>query len=174
MEAVWDVPPPKNTTELKPFLGLVNYYGKFIPNLSTILAPLLILLWRAGQKKASEACKEALASADVLVHYAPSRPLILACDASPYGVGAVLLQQMEDGLEHPVAYASRSLAQAERSYSQLDREGLAVVFGVKKFHMYLYGRDSLITTDHKPLLGLFKEDKPTPVLASSRIQRWSL
>ena len=99
---------------------------------------------------------------------------MLACDASPYGVGAVLLQQMEDRLEHPVAYASSSLSQAERNYSQLDREGLAVVLGVKKFHIYLYGRDFLITTDHKPLLGLFKEDKPTPVLASSRIQWWSL
>ena len=80
------------------------------------------------------------------------------------GTGAVLSQQMEDGLEHPVTYASRSLSKAERNYFQLDCEGLAVVFGVKKFHMYLYGRDFLITADHKPLLGLFKEENPHPLL----------
>lgn len=181
VQAIVDAPPPKNTTELKSFLGLLNYCGKFIPNLASLLAALHILLrnnhrwsWNKEQQDAFEACKIALTSASVLVHYDPEKPMELSCDASPYGVGAVLSQIMDDGFEHPVAFASRSLHPAECNYSQLDREGLAVVFGVKKFHYYLYGRDFSITTDHKPLLGLFKENKATPALASSRIQRWSL
>lgn len=76
----------------------------------------------------------------MLVHYDPDKPLVLTCDASPYGIGAVLSHTIEDGTDRPVAYASRTLTTAEKKYSQLEREGLAVVFGTKKFYNYLYGR----------------------------------
>ena len=108
------------------------------------------------------------------MHYDPSRELVLACDASPYGVGAVLSHKYPDEKDRPIAFASRSLAAAERNYSQLEKEGLAIAFGVKKFHQYLFGRHFTITLDHKLLQHLFKETSPTPPLASARIQRWAL
>ena len=141
VQAVNDAPNPRNTTELKSYLGLLTYYSKFIPNMSTTLAPVNRLLckdvewkWTEVEQKAFEDSKKSLTSSSLLVHFDPSLKLILACDASAYGVGAVLAHRMPDGSEKPIGYASRSLSRAERNYSQLEREGLACVFGVKRFH----------------------------------------
>ena len=181
VKAIKEVPSPKNVTELRAFLGIINYYGKFLPNLSTQLAPLHVLLqkkqrwyWSTTQEMAFQAAKNTLQANSLLVHYDGLKPLILACDASPYGVGAVLSHIMPDGAERPVAYASRTLTPAEKNYSQLEKEGLAVVYGVKKFHNYLWGRHFSIESDHQPLLHLFGESREIPPLASSRIQRWAL
>jgi len=153
---------------------LVNYYGKFLPDLSTILAPLYKLLrkeaqwtWGKEQEGAFKSVKALLTSDRVLAHYDPTRELNLACDASPYGMGVVLSQRDAEGCEQPVAYASRTLAPAERNYSQLEKEGLAIISGVKRFHSYLFGQNFVILSDHKPLRYLFKEDKSTPVMASA-------
>ena len=181
IRAVTEAPAPRNVSQLRSFLGLVNYYAKFLPQLSSTLAPLYRLLqkkcswtWGAEQQKAFQEAKSQLTSSRLLVHYDPERELILSCDASPYGVGAVLSHRMDDGSEQPVAFASRSLAPAEKKYSQLDKEALSIIFGVKKFHDYLYGRHFAIQSDHKPLEHLFSASRSVPTMASARIQRWAL
>jgi hypothetical protein len=112
--------------------------------------------WEKRQSQAFEDAKNLLKSSSLLVHYDPLKKLVLSYDAS--STGSVLSHDMGDGNEKPIAYASRTLGPAEKNYSQLEKEGLAIIFGVKKFHQYLYGQKFKILTDHKPLLGLFKPD----------------
>ena len=159
MEAIMEASSPTNVTELKSYLGLLNYYGKFLPNLATILHPLHDLLQKDRPWKWTEACesafvksKQRLKDSSLLVHYDLKKPLRLACDASPYGAGAVISHVMEDGTEKPIAFASRTLTSSERNYSQIEKEALSIVFGVKKFHSYLYGRKFTLITDHQPLV----------------------
>ncbi len=150
MQAIQEAPTLQSVSELKAYLGLLNYYHKFLPSLSTVLAPLHRLLkketkwtWGHEQEEALVKSKKLLQSSALLVHYDPTKPLILACDASPYGVGAVLSHRMEDGTDRPIGFVSRTLNAAEKNYSQLDKEGLTVIFGVKKFHTYSgYGKYS--------------------------------
>ena len=125
MRAVADAPEPRRVAELRLFLGLVNYYGKFLPNLATAAAPLYDLLrknaawtWGQTQKAAFQSVKKLLQSSNLLVHFDPEKQFILACDASPYGLGAVLSHRMEDGSDRPIAFASRTLEVAARKYSQ--------------------------------------------------------
>ncbi len=115
--------------------------------------------------------KSKLASAEVLAHYDPTLPVKLDCDASAYGVGAVLFHQYRDGSERPIAYASCILSTAE---VKIEKEGLALIFGVKKFHKYLYGRRFTLVTDHKPLLAILGSKKSLPTLAAARLQMWAI
>ena len=99
---------------------------------------------------------------------------MLSCDASQYGIGAVLSHVMDNEQDRPIAYVSRTLSSAEKHYSQLEKEALAIVFAVKKFHNFIYGQTFLIESDHRPLMFLFGDKRGIPPLASSRIQRWAL
>ena len=116
VRGIVDAPEPHNVSELRSFLGLVNYYGKFLPQLSTLLAPLNELLrkekkwkWGVEQAKAFQAAKTQLASPCLLVHFNPDMEIVLACEASPYGVGAVLSHRLPDGTEKPIALITGDL-----------------------------------------------------------------
>ena len=147
VRVITGAPAPEYVSQLRAFLGLINYYRKFLPQLSNTPAPLYRLLekqtkwsWGTPQEDAFRAAKQRLTSSCLLVHYDPDKPLVLACDASPYGLRAVLSHCMPDGSDKPIAFASRSLSIAEKKYAQPDKEGLAIVFGVRKFHYFLLGR----------------------------------
>lgn len=181
VEAITKAPVPKNVQELRSFLGLLNYYGKFIPNLSRILQPLNQLLkdkqkwsWTKECTDAFQQAKAQLASAKVLTHYDPTLPITLAADASAYGIGAVISHTYQDGTERPIAFTSRTLTPSERNYAQLEKEALSLIFGIKKFHQYLYGRYFTLVTDHKPLTAILGPKKGIPSLAAARLQRWAL
>ena len=180
VDAIKQAPQPVNVEQLRAFIGLVNFYGKFIPNISLHLQPLYALLqkdahwnWNANCTAEFTNCKAALTSTELLVHYDVKRPIRLSCDACTYGLGAVL-SHVIDGQERPVAYASRLLTKAEKNYAQIDKEALAIVFGVKRFHKYLYGRRFTLVTDHKPLTSLLSPTAAVPPIAAARLQRWSL
>ena len=177
VQAVVEAPSPSNVTELRSFIGMLQYYGKFLPNLSTLLHPLNNLLregvlwsWQPECQQAFESAKELLQSAKVLAHYVVNLPIKLACDASSYGIGAV----MPGGEERPVAFASRTLSASERNYAQLEKEALSILYGVNKFHQYLFGRKFTLETDHKPLLTILGPKSAVPTLAAARLQRWAL
>ena len=181
VDAIQEAPVPRNTQQLRSFLGLLHYYGKFIPNLSRLLHPLNRLLQASTEWKWDEECdkafkeaKEKLVSAPILAHYDPSKKLKLAADASAYGIGAVLSHVFANGCERPIAYASRTLSKAEQRYAQIDKEALGLIFGVRHFHQYLYGRKFVLVTDHKPLLSIFGPKYAIPPLAAARLQRWAV
>ena len=143
VEAISRAPTPKNVGELRSFLGMVNYYGKFIPGK---LHPLYSLLkndskwnWSAQCDQVFDEIKSLLVQAPVLVHYNPKLPLRLAGDASNYGIGAVLSHVDSNGQEHPIAYTSRTLSASEKNYSQIEKEALSLIVGIREFHKYIYG-----------------------------------
>ena len=159
VRAIVHMTSPSNIEELRRFLGMVNYLGKFLPNAATVLKPLQNLLkkdvtwnWSSTQQESFENIKLLLTSAPVLSFYDPQKSLTVENDASEYGIGSAMYQ---DG--KPIAFASRSLNQAERNYAQIEKEMLAVLFGLEKFHYYTFGRHVNVITDHKPLEAIVKK-----------------
>ncbi|GFW57819.1 retrovirus-related Pol polyprotein from transposon 412 [Trichonephila clavipes] len=182
ISAVVNAPVPRNVHEVKSFLGLVNFYGKFCENLATIANPLNNLtkkknvrfLWSKDCQVAFEQIKKEICSPKILVHYDPSLPLTLASDASPVGIGCVLSHVYPDGSERPIAFASRTLSGSEKKYSQIDKEALSIVWAVRKFYLYLKGRRFTLITDHKPLIAIFGSKRGLPVLAATRLLHYAL
>ncbi len=164
---------PESKDDLQRLLGMINYLAKFCQNLSVITSPLRDLLkrdvewtWDQSHMQIFETIKKTIADVPVLRLFNPSEPVMLSVDASPYGVGAVLLQAGQ-----PIEFASRTLTETQRRYAQIEKELLAVQFGLQHFHHYVYGQRVQVETDHKPLLGLV--DKPIG-LCTPRIQRMRL
>jgi len=181
IKAITNVKVPNSVSELRSFLGLVNFYGKFVPDLSTIAKPLYDLLkndvifkWKRIHCESFSKLKCELSSNRFLVHYRANLPLRLSCDASSVGLGVVLSHVFPNGSEHPIAYASRSLQKSELNYSQIDKEALSIIYGVKHFHYYLYGRSFTLITDHKPLLSIFGEKSKLPTMVAARLQRYAI
>ncbi|RXN16546.1 putative protein K02A2.6-like protein [Labeo rohita] len=181
VRAILEAPTPQNTSQLQSFIGFLNYYGRFINGLATLLRPLHQLLcsnqsweWTQQCETTFQEAKKALVKSGVLTHFNPNLPLQLACDASPYGVGAVISHIMPSGEERPIAFASRTLNKSESKYAQIEREALGIIFGVRKFHQYLYGRPFILLTDHRPLTTILGPHTGIPSLAASRMQRWAL
>ena len=181
VKAIKEAEAPKCLTELRSFIGIVNYYSRFQPNLAHKMAPLYELLkksvpwkWTEHQQSAFDSIKTELSADVLLAHYNPEAELILTCDASPFGIGAVLQQRTQNGDVRPIAFVSRTLSKPEKNYAQIEREGLSIVFGAEKFRHYLLGRRFTLETDHKPLLTLFGEHRGIPQMASARIKRWSM
>lgn len=183
VKAILEAKRPENQSELKSFLGMVNYYRVFVRDASTILAPLHCLLkknckwqWSQEHEEAFNKIKCELASENTLAHFNADARIILTVDASPKGLSAILSQIEKNQVERPVAYVSRSLNSAEKQYSQIQKEATAIIFGVRKFHQYLYGRAEpfVLRTDHKPLLSIFRPGKGIPEVSANRLQRYAL
>ena len=171
-------PAPNNLAELISFLGAVNYYRRYLPNLAAVIEPLDKLRsttwkWTETEDKAFKKLKDMLCSDAVLTLYDPSKKLKLDTDASAKGLGAVLSHVDENG-ERPIEYISRTLSKAEKNYSQIDREALAIIWAVTRFHVYLWGNHFQLVTDHKPLTFIFDPKKKLPEMSSARITRYGL
>ena len=198
VEKVRNYPRPENISQLRGFLGLASYYRKFIEDFSKKVKPLTKLLegtkknakkakwekeklkgitdneflekWGEEQEKSFELMKEVLTNTPILIHPDFRKDFVLSTDASGYALGAILEQEGNDGKMHPVGYASKTLTKPEQKYSTTELECYAVLWGIEKFHHYLYGRKFKVITDHQPLTWLMKNENSL----KGRRARWVL
>ena len=166
---------PTCLSDVRSFLGLTNYYRRFVPMFSTIASPLHKLIkinskfeWNQQAEESFNTLKQKLQSAPILRRPDYNLPFIIYTDASNVGVGAVLAQSV-DSVEHVIAYCSRTLNKAEKNYSATEKECLAVVYAIKEFRPYVYGTSFTVVTDHQALTWLAKLDDTNP-----RLARWIL
>ena len=167
---------PTSTVAVKSVLGLITYCAKFIPELATLTYPLRVLLkkgqifyWNEEQRKAFKEIKQILAKEETLGYFNVNDRTSVIADASLVGLGAVLIQNGDNGTKI-ICYASKSLSEPEKRYCQTEREALALVWAVERFHFYLYGKQFELITDHKPLEVIFGPHfRPC-----ARIERWVL
>lgn len=159
VEAINNMDPSTSLTDLQVFLGMTQYLSRFIPNLASTAAVLWDLTKKSSQfqwcpehQKAVDDIKKLITSPASLQYFDSTKPVIIQVDASQRGLGATLIQD-----KGPVEYRSKLLTETERRYSNIEREMLAVVHGLEKFHYYAYGRHVQIHTDHKPLEAIFKK-----------------
>lgn len=174
VRAILNIKSPTNKKELQIFLGMVNYLRNFISKLADLTAPLNSLLkknvnwlWTEVHESIFNNIKKCISMAPVLQNFDTSLPIVIQCDASKDGLGCCLMQNGK-----PVSYASRSLTNAEKNFSQIEKELLSVVWATRKFHYYIYGKKCVVLNDHKPLENLLK--KGIHAIPSTRLQRLKL
>lgn len=179
VQSVVDFPTPRTKTQIRAFLGLAGYYGRYIENFSVVAAPLTDALkgkakkgdivWTSECEEAFQTLKHKLIEKPVL--YAPNfkKQFIVQTDASNAGVGVVLTQLNEEGEEHPILYLSKKFSEVEKRYSTTEKECASIVFAVKKLHYYLDGSPFVVMTDHNPLVWLRSNASSNP-----RLMRWAL
>ncbi|CAB3990866.1 Hypothetical predicted protein [Paramuricea clavata] len=159
VEAIRSMDSSNNVADLRTFLGMVQFLSRFVPDLATLAANLWALtkttsefVWSPEHDIAVDRIKKAITSPKSLQYFNSSEPVTIQVDASQRGIGAVLLQD-----KGPVEFARKLLTETETRYSNIEREMFAVLFGLEKFHYYVYGRTVVIHTDHKPLEAIFKK-----------------
>jgi len=174
VRAINDMPIPENVADVRRFLGMVTYLAKFTPHLSELTAPLRDLTksdscfcWDVCLTQAFNKIKEEIGQQVKLKIFDITKPVVVTVDASSHGLGAAVLQ---DG--QPIEYASCSLNDTQRRYSQIEKEMMAVKFGLERFHQYVYGQPVTVETDHKPLLGIVRKslNEISPRLQSMRMK----
>jgi len=173
--AIVEMRPPGNVSELRRFMGMVNQLGKFTPNLTELTQPLRELLtkkstwlWGPSQNQAFLQVKAELVQATTLALYDVGAATKISADASPYGLGAVLLQEVNSSWK-PVAYASRSVDKHERNYGISELETLGLVWAVRYFRPYLLGHPCVVYTDHTACLSILNTAR-----LSGKLARWAL
>ena len=176
VRAIVDVREPQSASEVRSFLGLANYNARFIPDFTTVAEPLRSLTKKGvhfefgeEQKNAFNELKRRLSSAETLGYFDKDAKTLIIADARPVGLGAILIQEQQ-GRKRVISYASKSLSAVERRYSQTDKEALAVVWACARFHVYLYGIEFELYTDHKPLETIYSSRSKL----CARIERWIL
>jgi hypothetical protein len=175
VKAVKNYATPRNVRDVRAFIGLASFYRRLVPDFAKLAKPLTTLirknqefLWVPNQQEAFDNLKNGLCTTPVLAFPDFSRPFILTSDARKIAVAAVL-SQVQDGVERPIAYASRQLNRAEQNYSASEAELLAVVWAAKFFRCYLFGRHFVVRTDHAALTYLTKFSDQ-----NARLARWAL
>lgn len=175
IKAIKDMKTPKTIRDVRSFLGTVNFYGKFIPNIAEKRKPLNELLkknvkfiWSAECEKAFEELKNFLISEPLLVRPNYNDTFVLTTDASDYAIGAVLTNDKTN--DHPIAYASRALIGAERKYFTIEKELLAIVWAVDHFKHYIFNQNFIVYTDHRPLVALWHLKETSPTLTKLRLK----
>ena len=174
--AIRNAEPPQNASEVRSFLGLVQYSSKFLPDSAEVAEPLRKLtrtdqrfVWGTAQRDSIAKLKELISRAETLAYFQQDSMTRIIADAGPSGLGAVLVQLQGDSWR-VIAYASRNLTDVARHYSQTEKEALALVRACERFNLYVFGREFELETDHKPLECIYgKTSKP-----SAHIERWVL
>ncbi|UYV69742.1 K02A2.6-like [Cordylochernes scorpioides] len=179
IEAVAEMPAPTDVHGVRRFLGMVNHLGRFVGNLSEIVAPLNQLLvkgqdfvWDSSQERAFRKLKELLTTQPILAAYDVRKPTMVSSDASSYGLGAVLKQEGKNVIWRPVAYSSRTMTPTEKRYTQIEKEALAITWACERFQDFLLGKRFRIETDHKPLIPLFSTKELSSL--TPRLQRFRM